>query len=66
MRIAEDRGVGLEDLSLADLRGVDERITDDVFSVLGVEASAASRTSFGGTAPANVAQSVIAARKRFL
>ena len=66
VRIAEDRGVGLEDLSLADLRGVDERITDDVFSVLGVEASAASRTSFGGTAPANVAQSVIAARKRFL
>jgi len=66
VRIAEDRGVGLEDLSLSDLQGVDERITDDVFSVLGVEASAASRTSFGGTAPANVAQSVIAARKRFL
>ena len=66
VRIAEDRGCGLEDLSLADLKGVDERITNDVFSVLGVEASASSRTSFGGTAPANVAKAVVEARKRFL
>jgi argininosuccinate lyase len=32
------------------------RITADVFSVLTVEASVASRTSFGGTAPSNVAR----------
>jgi argininosuccinate lyase len=32
------------------------RITADVFAVLTVEASIASRTSFGGTAPSNVAR----------
>jgi argininosuccinate lyase len=34
--------------------------------VLTVEKSVASRTSFGGTAPANVAAAVAAARQRFL
>jgi argininosuccinate lyase len=36
------------------MQAVDARITQDVFSVLGVENSVASRTSFGGTAPENV------------
>ncbi|PKU22020.1 argininosuccinate lyase [Telmatospirillum siberiense] len=66
VRLAETRGIGLEQLSLPDLQSVDGRITADVFSVLGVEASAASRTSFGGTAPVNVAAAVQAARRRFL
>lgn len=52
--MASDRGVGLEDLSLAEMQGVDPRITKEVFSVLGVEKSVKSRTSYGGTAPANV------------
>jgi len=34
--------------------------------VLTVEQSVASRTSFGGTAPANVTRAAAAARKRFL
>jgi len=34
---------------------VEARITDEIFSVLTVAASVASRTSYGGTAPANVA-----------
>jgi argininosuccinate lyase len=63
---AEDKGVGLEALSLADMQGVEKRITRDVFGVLSVENSVASRTSFGGTAPANVRKAVAAARKRFL
>ncbi len=54
--LAEERGVGLADLSLADMQAVEPRITGDVFSVLTVEASVASRTSYGGTAPANVAE----------
>jgi len=33
---------------------VEPRIDDRVYDVLTVEASVASRTSFGGTAPANV------------
>ena len=41
-------------IELADLRGIEPRITADVFSVLGVDASVQSRTSEGGTAPANV------------
>ncbi len=54
--LAEGRGVTLSDLSLADMQGVEPRITQDVFSVLSVDASVASRTCFGGTAPANVAR----------
>ncbi len=52
--LAAERNVGLEKLSLADMQGVEPRITDDVFGVLGVERSVKSRTSYGGTAPANV------------
>ncbi|MBN9064109.1 MAG: argininosuccinate lyase, partial [Rhizobiales bacterium] len=52
--LASKRGVGLEELSLADMQAVDQRITKDVFGVLGVEKSVRSRTSYGGTAPANV------------
>ena len=54
--LAEARGVDLADLSLAEMQSVEAGITADVFSVLTVAASVASRTSFGGTAPANVAR----------
>ncbi len=52
--LAEERGVDLPDLSLEEMRAVEPRITEDVYSVLGVENSVASRKSFGGTAPENV------------
>ena len=52
---AEAKGVDLADLSLAEMQAVEPGITMDVFSVLTVEASVASRVSYGGTAPANVA-----------
>jgi argininosuccinate lyase len=52
--LASDRGIGLEALSLADLQGVEPRVTADVFDVLGVDSSVRSRTSYGGTAPDNV------------
>jgi argininosuccinate lyase len=52
--LASDRGVGLEKLSLEEMRSVEPRITDAVFAVLGVERSVRSRTSYGGTAPQNV------------
>ncbi|GAN53219.1 argininosuccinate lyase [Tanticharoenia sakaeratensis NBRC 103193] len=54
--MAEARGCDLSGLSLADMQSVEPAITDDVFSVLTVEASLASRTSHGGTAPSNVAR----------
>ena len=52
--LAAERGVGLEDLTLEDLRAIEPGITDEVFAVLGVRNSVTSRTSYGGTAPANV------------
>ncbi len=54
--LAEAKGCGLADLSLAELQAVHGAITEDVFSVLGVEDSVRSRTSQGGTAPENVSQ----------
>jgi len=52
--LAEGQGCSLADLTLADMRQAEPRITKDVYKVLSVEASVASRTSFGGTAPQNV------------
>lgn len=52
--MAESRGCDLPDLTLADMQSVHGDITDDVFSVLTVENSVASRTSYGGTAPSQV------------
>ncbi len=63
---AEELGLDLADVPLAEMQAIDTRITDSVFDVLSVEASVASRTSFGGTAPDNVRAAVTAARARFL
>ena len=52
--LAEAKGCDLPDLTLEDMQGVEPAITGDVYSVLGVENSVASRTSHGGTAPDNV------------
>ncbi len=52
--LAAERGSTLEDLPLDILQSVEPRITQAVFSVLGVANSVKSRTSYGGTAPANV------------
>jgi argininosuccinate lyase len=52
---AEANHLDLPDVPLADMQSIEPRITADVFGVLTVEASVASRTSYGGTAPANVA-----------
>ncbi|WP_375280002.1 argininosuccinate lyase [Pseudooctadecabacter sp.] len=52
--MAEDKGVDLPDLTLADMQSVHADITDAVFEVLGVDNSVRSRTSYGGTAPDNV------------
>jgi argininosuccinate lyase len=54
--IAEQKGVDLSGLTLPEMQTVEPAITQDVFSVLSVEASVASRRSYGGTAPENVAR----------
>jgi argininosuccinate lyase len=52
--LAEGKGCDLPDLTLEDMQAVHAGIRADVFDVLGVENSVASRTSFGGTAPSQV------------
>jgi argininosuccinate lyase len=52
--LAEKQGCDLPALSLLDMQKVEPRIAKDVYKVLSVEASVASRRSFGGTAPSNV------------
>lgn len=61
--LAERKGVRLDELSLGDMQGVEPRIEQSVFDVLSVEASVASRRSFGGTAPENVRAAAEAWRK---
>ncbi|WP_321395130.1 argininosuccinate lyase [Emcibacter sp.] len=61
---AEQKGCDLDGLTLAEMQAVEASITDDVFCVLSVEDSVASRTSYGGTAPVQVREQVKAARKR--
>jgi argininosuccinate lyase len=62
--LASTHGVGLEKLKLEQMRSVEPRVTADVFAVLGVERSVKSRTSYGGTAPANVRRQAKAWLKR--
>ncbi len=54
VRVAEGQGVDLAQLSLQELQNLEARITGDVYKVLTPEASAASRQSYGGTAPDQV------------
>ena len=51
---AAKTGVPLHRLPLAAMQAVEPGITEEVFSVLSVDRTVASRTSFGGTAPKNV------------
>ena len=63
VKLAEDRGVDLDGLSLAHMQAVETGITEAVFAVLGVENSVASRVSQGGTAPSQVRAAIAAARR---
>lgn len=56
--LAEARGCDLPDLSLEEMQTVHSAITPDVFGVLGIHNSVASRVSYGGTAPAQVRQQI--------
>ena len=56
--VAEGKGCDLPDLTLEDMQAVHEGIRSDVFDVLGVENSVASRMSYGGTAPVRVREQI--------
>jgi len=54
VKMAEDQGCELQDLTLKSMKSVCNVIDDTVFEVLGVQNSVSSRTSYGGTAPSQV------------
>ena len=56
--LADEKSCALADLSVEDMRGVDERLTEAARDVLTVDASVASRSSYGGTAPRQVREQV--------
>jgi argininosuccinate lyase len=62
VKLAEGKGVALDALSLDELQAIDPRISDAVYPALSVDASVASRNSYGGTAPDQVRQQVARAR----
>ncbi|HTV67225.1 MAG TPA: argininosuccinate lyase [Rhizobiaceae bacterium] len=62
--LAESKKVGLEKLSLEELQALNPKVTEDVFSVLSVQNSVKSRTSFGGTAPQEVRRQIRYWKKR--
>jgi argininosuccinate lyase len=66
VKLASQKGRALEALTLVELQSVEPKIRKDVFSVLSPENSVASRTSFGGTAPANVKKAAAAAKKKVM
>jgi argininosuccinate lyase len=57
--LAEAEKCELQDLSLTQMHSVDPAITKEVYDVLGVENSVASRISYGGTAPAQVRAQIL-------
>jgi argininosuccinate lyase len=60
---AETDGVALDQLPLDVLKAIDQRIDERVYEALSVDASVASRSSYGGTAPEQVKVQVQAARE---
>jgi len=63
VRHAEGKSCDLADLPLAELRAFSDAIGEDIFAVLSLEGSVASRAHPGGTAPAQVRAAISAARK---
>ena len=62
VRVCESKGIELWDLADAELAAISEHLTPEVRSVLSVEGSLASRDAVGGTAPARVAEQLVAAQ----
>lgn len=65
VKFAEEKGCTLAEIPLEDMRKIEPGITADIYGVLSVENSVASRKSFGGTAPANVKKAAKEATKRW-
>ena len=64
VRRAEELGVDLPQLSLAELQRFSPLVEEDIFTVLTVEGSLASRRHIGGTAPEQVRAAISRARQQ--
>lgn len=62
VRVCEERGIELWDLTDGDMAEISEHLTPGVRSVLSVEGSLASRNAVGGTAPERVAEQLAEAQ----
>jgi argininosuccinate lyase len=58
VKLAETKGVTLEQLPVADMQTIEPAITKDVLAVLSLDSSVHSRMSLGGTAPARVKEQI--------
>ncbi len=58
VKMAEDKGCDLPELTLEDMKSVNSAINSGVYEVLGVDNSVKSRSSYGGTAPDNVRRQI--------
>lgn len=63
VKMAEDKGLDLHELKLAEMQKIEKKITKDIFNVLSVENSVASRTSIGGTSALRVKEEITKAKK---
>lgn len=64
--LADQQGCALDGLSLADMQAIEPRLEATIFEVLSIDSALQARDSFGGTAPAEVAAHIKAARAAFL
>lgn len=63
---AQELGCKLHELPISEMHDIEPRITEEVYDVLSIEASVASRVSFGGTAPERVKEAIKVAKKKYL
>ncbi|OBK15284.1 argininosuccinate lyase [Mycobacterium asiaticum] len=63
VRTAEERGVGLQDLTDDELAAISPELTPSVRDVLTIEGSVSSRDARGGTAPSRVAEQLTVVRE---
>jgi len=62
VRFAEQRSCDLSDINLTELQKFSAHIEEDVYQVLSLEGSLASRNHIGGTAPQQVEAAITRAR----
>ena len=63
VKTCEARGIGLSDISSADLAAINPMLAGCILPDLSIDGSVASRTSAGGTAPVRVGEAIAAAKK---